>query len=802
MPKISALPPVAEVDGNETVVMVKDGSTKRGPISDLVGAAVAPALVEAEEARDDAVNAKDLALLAAIAQGPFADTATGIAATANGDYFFTVNPANVYLNDNGSPQLQDEVATLGRSLGPFSSPLIDDGATTKEALESIATKLADDNGLQFLGAPKPPGARSRSAADVFNDVVRLKDFHAGNGTAAGAALAAAIVEAQARGIKRIVAGSGHYLLTNAALAAGITLEGDGESTRFTVGANNSNILVATSLDDVRIKGVRMEGDNTASDSTNGYGVVNTTSAGMVIEDVTFDGFGTGPLLAKNVSATRRRGPKLIRVKARNTRAASFADIFLAGAWDGLLFADLDMVSASQRAVLIADESGRVWRGAEVRGGWFEGYTELGVACTDEAWDGSDRVYGFVVRGGNYKNIGSCAVKAKLSKGILVDGVIAEGCGSEPENANSGLYGAILINSIGDITVQNCKLLTSGAGGIVTNGNDPYPRHRPSGFGLASINISNNQIGGVTAPVAATGDGIVHLGNCKSYTATGNQIRGVARHGIRVTGAAFGPSQFVTLSNNDVLDSPSSTGFGVYIQKCFNVQMDSNTVFNFTANCVVFEDCDTVIVGSCDQAGDSAAGGRCYTFQSVRNAFFDGKAICTFYSARASSTAYTVGQRAVLSNTDVVECVVAGITGAGAAPALAGGVAVDGTVTWAFVHKYRTNNAGLFFSGTAPQLSRIGSNARFDYLVGPGVDGTAIPTNLRWETIVTGTVTLSAGQAVFSFLTQETQPNINYRVHLQGRANETFWYESEANSGFTIKSSNASSTSKVDLRVYR
>ncbi|WP_446655217.1 hypothetical protein, partial [Blastomonas sp.] len=118
MTKISLLTPEYDLDGNEQVVMVKDGVTRRAAVSGLVGAAVAPALAGAEEARDDAVNAKDLALLAAIAQGPFVDTATGIAATANGDYFFTVNPANVYLNDNGSPQLQDEVATLGRSLGP------------------------------------------------------------------------------------------------------------------------------------------------------------------------------------------------------------------------------------------------------------------------------------------------------------------------------------------------------------------------------------------------------------------------------------------------------------------------------------------------------------------------------------------------------------------------------------------------------------------------------------------------------------------------------------------------------------
>lgn len=105
----------------------------------------------AEDARDESINAKDLALLAALAVGPYADTAAGIADTSDGVYFYTVQPANIYLNDSGTAVLQDEIATLGRSLGTFTSPLIDDNTTIKAALESVGANLALTGGASGVG---------------------------------------------------------------------------------------------------------------------------------------------------------------------------------------------------------------------------------------------------------------------------------------------------------------------------------------------------------------------------------------------------------------------------------------------------------------------------------------------------------------------------------------------------------------------------------------------------------------------------------------------------------------------------
>jgi hypothetical protein len=61
--------------------------------------------------------------------------------------------------------------------------------------------------------------------------------------------------------------------------------------------------------------------------------------------------------------------------------------------------------------------------------------------------------------------------------------------------------------------------------------------------------------------------------------------------------------------------------------------------------------------------------------------------------------------------------------------------------------------------------------------------------------LSGSVTLSSGTAAVSFSTNE--PDANYNIYLSGDANETFYWASKAVGGFTINSSNGSSTANVD-----
>lgn len=81
--------------------------------------------------------------------------------------------------------------------------------------------------------------------------------------------------------------------------------------------------------------------------------------------------------------------------------------------------------------------------------------------------------------------------------------------------------------------------------------------------------------------------------------------------------------------------------------------------------------------------------------------------------------------------------------------------------------------------------------------------------LRWASSVgrrlnrfgeQGTATLSSGTAAITFA--KGQPDASYQISLTGDASETFYYSSKAAAGFTINSSNGSSTADVDWMVSR
>ena len=64
--------------------------------------------------------------------------------------------------------------------------------------------------------------------------------------------------------------------------------------------------------------------------------------------------------------------------------------------------------------------------------------------------------------------------------------------------------------------------------------------------------------------------------------------------------------------------------------------------------------------------------------------------------------------------------------------------------------------------------------------------------------LSGSETLSSGTATVTFGTAE--PDANYNIYLSGDANETFYWSSKATTGFTITSSNGSSTANVDWLI--
>ena len=82
-----------------------------------------------------------------------------------------------------------------------------------------------------------------------------------------------------------------------------------------------------------------------------------------------------------------------------------------------------------------------------------------------------------------------------------------------------------------------------------------------------------------------------------------------------------------------------------------------------------------------------------------------------------------------------------------------------------------------------------------------VRDTSQPYKTRWETIVrAGSVALSSGTANVSLSPAEA--DTSYQIMLSCDANETLRWSSKATGGFTITSSNGSSSANVDWAVLR
>lgn len=91
---------------------------------------------------------------------------------------------------------------------------------------------------------------------------------------------------------------------------------------------------------------------------------------------------------------------------------------------------------------------------------------------------------------------------------------------------------------------------------------------------------------------------------------------------------------------------------------------------------------------------------------------------------------------------------------------------------------------------------VGSGTkRLRALYAEGISSTSVQSkNLA------GTVTLSAGTFVVAFGTAE--PDTNYTIGLSWNTNEVIWWTSKTTSGFTLLSSNGSSSAVVDWHLLR
>ena len=132
MSKISGLPEATELDGNETVVMVKAGTTRRGALAGLVGAAVAPHVQAAEVAA--AVATAEVTIYASIAAGEAATVADETFFVDNGD-----QTAALYRRTAGGSEKIYDLLTKGLIGGDEGAELIGmaGGGTTQDAIAAM-----------------------------------------------------------------------------------------------------------------------------------------------------------------------------------------------------------------------------------------------------------------------------------------------------------------------------------------------------------------------------------------------------------------------------------------------------------------------------------------------------------------------------------------------------------------------------------------------------------------------------------------------------------------------------------------
>lgn len=207
MPKISALPPIAEIAGDETVVLVKSGFTRRGGIGGLVGAAVAPHVEAAQLAAATAMAASNF-----FGTGQFGSEAAAIAAGE-----LATPPGALFSVDDGSGALIYLERTAEGSVEVAR-------AVTPSALAGAGGAGAIGWSLEGLGAiPRNLAERLREG---LTGSVRDFDLMAGSGGDDTDAFVLAFENREAMG-RPLNIGDGAFQIGSVTRTSGISFNGSG-----------------------------------------------------------------------------------------------------------------------------------------------------------------------------------------------------------------------------------------------------------------------------------------------------------------------------------------------------------------------------------------------------------------------------------------------------------------------------------------------------------------------------------------------------------------------------------------------
>lgn len=198
------------------------------------------------------------------------------------------------------------VAGSAANLGTFTSPLIDDDATVKAALESIGVNLFSSIGASFVRwLQQGVGAVVRSLQDKLHDTVNVRDFGAvGNGVADDTA---AINAALSSGAKRVRAKYGVYKTTAPiTLPSGVSFIGDGDNCTTILKAHSGDAIHLNnglSYNPAHIKGFKVS--PAPGFALTGWGLRMTQAVRTKTADFTIEDLAGGHLLDGCIACSSR-----------------------------------------------------------------------------------------------------------------------------------------------------------------------------------------------------------------------------------------------------------------------------------------------------------------------------------------------------------------------------------------------------------------------------------------------------------------------------------------------------------------
>lgn len=502
---------------------------------------------------------------------------------------------------------------------------------------------------------------------------------------------------QAQNVVRVPADT--YRLANVTVAKdNVSILGDDWNTILVVGSANSTLFTVTGQN-FTLSGCQWQGDGTTSSSQNGVGVYLNGAGGARFLDNYSTGFGFGAI--SGVAATALNGPQIIRHKCRATGTGG-NEFYLGGVWVDTLIEDPNCFSATaDRCLLLYDNSTTGWTGLIVRGGSSTQYLKQQWATTDENWDGTNRVWDVLIDGVRCKNSNWSAVKCKTSRGVKVVNCNFDACGLAQEDQASGLYGDVLVNSLGDVLIANNTFRNSGSCAVKCNTAlvSQYPLSTPGGQAISVWNVSHNQIENTGVVFSAQGYGINLADGMKNIILDGNNMRGVVQPGFYAVQTSVIPFFDLTYTNNTIQDSPGASP-AVSIAYGQSLRMEGNLCQNFGNVGVQLDNITDIRIGPTDSVLDATTtGGYGYQVGNFRNLSIKARAGNSTYTTWVALTAYGVGAR-VFNGANVYEAVVAGTSGNTGGPVNTSGASTDGSVTWYFIGKYLMLSYGVRIVGSA------------------------------------------------------------------------------------------------------